>query len=87
MSLEVASGIRQTRREAIPSAASATAGAAFSSVSRTFFLSERSCIGVHVCGITARNIPETSIPFAERILEAIPPASPGDAPQVTATYA
>ena len=84
MSAEVASGILQARLAFIPSRASSTMGTDSSRTLSTLALFERSWIGVHVWGITTRNIPSTWIPLAERILSAMPPAFPGDRPQVTA---
>ena len=85
MSAEVASGILHLRRAFMPSTASSVIGTASSRTLSTFLLSERSWIGVHVWGMTTRNIPSTWTPFLERIFSAIPPAFPGERPHVTAT--
>ncbi len=84
MSAEVASGILQERLALTPSKTSSTMGTDSSRTLSTLALSERSWIGVHVWGITTRNIPSMRIPLAERTFSAMPPAFPGDSPQVTA---
>ena len=82
---EVASGMPHPRLSLIPATMSSMTGSASRTILSTLLLSDRSCIGVQVWGMTTRNIPSTRMPLDDRPLAIMPPAFPGDEPQVTAT--